>query len=397
MIRTEPDRLDARVRPVGDALLHTLSKLLDAFPGSPLSPTALARRLGLSRVILSRIVNAVDRADPFDALQQLPGPESLRRLAHAAREQEVADRLIHDAERAIDEFATLIREEFGTRSALSAAISPQRPELHRRFEHASRYQVHKGMAEVLGVEAETWLTSMIFAPSATDPDAVDVTTVHGALGVRRLRRDVSVYFTFGPPDQALGTSSGVSQSPIALQEFYANEPAPLESSMASGQLVHRLAHDRLGRAATVDMLAAGRNSAGSRRYASTDRRYSGVIVFPDIPVRTLIADALVHDSVFPDAEPRVFVYNPGAKGPANPNDPRRDIDRLVVPETAEHLAKSQSRFEVPEIPNYGPMMQRVFTDTGHDPSEFRLFRLRMHYPVHGFQIVLAFPTPDRPI
>lgn len=385
----------ASIGALGDELGRSLRALVEAIPGGPHTPTPLSRQLGMSRVITSRLLNAVARPDPFDVLQQVPGPESLRVLVEAATGLGAPDELVVEATQAIDRFADLIRKDFGTRGALNAAISPHRPELRLRFELSSRYQVFKGMKEVRGVEAETWLTSMIFAPAA-DKGLISVTTIHGALGMRRLRADVDVYFTFGPPHHAHDEQPDISRSPVDLQEYYTHEPAPLVTSMTGSQLIHRLAHDRLGRDSIVDMLAVSHNARGSLRYATPTRPRGGAIVFADIPVKTLILDTLVHDSIFPGADPELIVYNPGGRGPANPADTLRDIDRVSVPERIELLGKDPGRFTVAEVPHYARMAARVGSLIGHDLSEFRLCRLRMAYPVHGFQFVMAFNAPPPP-
>jgi len=388
--------LQEQVRILGNELGAALRELIDALPGAPHTPTPLARRLGMSRVITSKLLNSIARTDPVDLIQQVPGPESLRTLTVAAAELHAPEALVSNANQAIDRFATLIRQDFGTRGALNAAISTDRPDLQLRFELASRYHVHKGMTEILGVEAEAWLTCMFFAPAPNDEQSIAVTTIHGGIGIRRLRPDVNVYFTFGPPHHPPGVEPDPLQSPVGLQEFYANDPAPFETYTSGNQLVHRLAHDRLGRKSIVDMIAVSHNAKGARRYATPERPRGGAIVFPDIPVKMLIVDALIHDTIFPGADPELIVYNPGGRGPANPADRRRDIDRIAVPEQIELLNKSQGRFSVDEVPHYADMIDRVCATIGHKPSEFRLCRLRMAYPVHGFQFVMAFDAPPMP-
>lgn len=392
----DADSLQTRIDALGRELSVAFQRLFDAIPGAPHRPTALAHRTGLSRVTISRLLNAIARPAPNEVLEQVPGPESLRALARAASGLGVADPLIEEANRVIDSFAGLIRRDFGTRSAFNAAITPQHPELKTRFAHASRYQVYMGMRQILGVEADTWLTCMFFAPGQADPNALAVTTIHGALGMRRLRPDANVYFTFGPPGQAAGANPPIAPISIDLREFCANDPAPLDTRVTAGQVVHRLTHDRLGRLATVDMLGVSHNAKGSRRYATPERPRGGVVVFPDVPVKMMIVDALIHDDVFPGSHPELIVYNPGAHGPANPCDPSRDIDRVEVVEQIEALEKSADRFNVAEVPNYAPMVDRVCREIGVPASGFRVFRLRMAYPVHGFQFVMAFDAPVKP-
>lgn len=392
----DPTELRLRARELGVRLAEAFRRLCGEVPGAPLAPVSFARQLAISRVTVGRLLSAIAKSNPYEVLEQLPGPESLRAIARATRRLGVSRALVEDATAAADSFGELIRTEFGTRGAFNAAISAQRPELKRRFEHASRYQVHMGMRQILGAAADTWLTSMLFAPSREDAEWLSVTSLHGALGLRRLRPDVHVHFTAGPPPQLAERVSGVSRIAIDLREFCEHEPAPLETHEAGGQLVYRLANDRLGRRATVDMIGIDHNARGSPRYATPQRPRGGLVVFPDVPVKMLICDALLHDDVFPGATPELIVYNTNARGPANPADRRRDIDRIETPESVHHLGKLEDRFALPEMPRYEEMIERVCGTIGHSASSFRLFRLRIAYPVHGFQVVVAFDAPPRP-
>ncbi|TVQ63599.1 MAG: hypothetical protein EA378_01555 [Phycisphaerales bacterium] len=394
--RGEPSVAVDDLRELAESLVSSLQGLLKMVPGAPHKPTPLARELRLNRVIVSRLLGAVSRPDPFEALQQMPGPDSLRAVARAAAVLGVPRVKVRKVEAVIDRFSAVIRDHFGTRGALNAAISAQSTDNQKRFELGSRYHVYKGMRQILGVEAETWLTSMLFSPSPESSDTVALTTIHGAVGMRRLRPDVQMYFTFGEPSRGEAEGVTLSRSPAALTEFYTHEPAQLETHVSGGQLVHRLVGAELGKHAVADMLAVSRNTRGSRRFAAPGRALGGLAVTVDIPVKTLVCDAIIHEDLFPDADPELLVYKLGAHGPANPNDAARDIDRLTVPETIEHLPNHPDRFELPEIPNYERMLARVCAQDGLDLDAFRVYRLRMAYPVHGFQFTMAFEAPPDP-
>lgn len=393
---------EQRARPLGAELSHAFGRLFDAIPGAPQAPTALARKLGVSRVTISKLLNAIASPDPFQVLQGVPGPESLRVLTQAAAQLQLPGPLVADAARVTEEFARFIRQDFGTRGALNAAISSKRPEMQRRFELASRYQVYKGLREILGVAADMWLNCMLFAPSTADDESLSVTSIHGALAMRRLRPDVNVYFTTGsPPPIPASTPPGAlppqfAVGAVSLADLYTHAPATLESRMVGTQMVHRLADDRLGRHALADMLAITHNQRGSRRYAAPDRPRGGAVLFPDIPVKQMVFDVLLHDDVFPGAVPELIVFNTGVRGPANPADPARQIDRIAVPESIEALGKHDDRFILEDVPNYDAIVRRVCTAMHTPINTFRLFRLRMAYPVHGFQFVMAFDAPPKP-
>jgi len=392
LLTPEHDDIEA----VGASLRRSFDELLNVVPGVERRPSALAERLGVHRVIVSKLVNALRREDPLEVLQQMPGPESLRAVCEGALALGgVPSSTAARARACADRFEALIRERFGTRGALDAAISDENDALRRRYEESARSDAFNGMRHVLGVEGETWLTTMIFAPGAGD-DALAVTTLHGVLGMRRLRPDSPVRFTFGPPYRAPGVEPDPLAQSVELADLYTNEPAPIETELNNGQLVHRLATGGVGKDALVDMLAVSHDPRGSRRYAAPDRALGGVALFHDVPVRVLHCDAIVHESVFPGPGPRLLAYNPGSRGPANPNDPSRDIDRHEVSERVESRRLDLDRITARGIPNYGAMLGRVFAEIGADPGAYRAHRVRIPYPVTGFQYVLAFEAPERP-
>ncbi len=307
------DQLQAppEVSAVAVALGVSLRAMIAAVPGAPHKPTPLARLLGLSRVTTSKLLSALRRDDPAELLGVIPGPESLRIAASGAAELGVDAALVEGATKAIDEFAALIGDGFGTRDALHAAIVGRSGTLRSKVEESARAEVFKGLRQIIGVEANTWLTSMLFMPG-TPEEVVAVTTIHGALGMRRLRRETPVYFTFGPPYHDPANDAVPSPSQVSLLDYCTNEPAALETKVVGEQLRYRLVDGPVGKHAVSDMLVVSHNAQGSRKYATPGSPLRGVSLFVDIPARMLVCDAIVHRDVFPDREPELMVFNPGA-------------------------------------------------------------------------------------
>jgi hypothetical protein len=382
------------VEQIAQRLVAALRAVLGSMPNAPLSPTALAHRIGVSRVTLSKLQGALAQHSPLEVLQRIPGPESLREVVTRCAPYEVDPALITEGMQAIDGFDRLIRNYYGTRAALHAAIGSGSTPLRARIDHAARADVFKGLSQILGVECNTWLTSMFFVPSKVEASAVEVTTIHGALGLRRLRNDTTTYFTFGAPYPEPGTKANPKQSAISLHECYTNAPAQLEVEMVGGQLRHKLVESRVDKDAIFDMLAVSHNPMGSRRYATPEGNLRGVSAFVDTPARMFVCDAIMHKDVYPSSEPTLVVYNTASRGPANPNDRNRDLDRLSVAESVVQLGASVDRFDVPEVPNYARMVERVCGQLGVPSSDFRVYRLRFAYPVPAFQFVVAFEAPQ---
>lgn len=370
------------------ALVESVSR-----PGD--GPTAISRLLGLNRVPISRLLSAVRRDAGVEILTMLPGPETLRAIVAACGSVGGSGDLVADATEAVEDFDALIRT-YGTRTAFDATMSVREAGALERFEQAGRYQVYRGMSQVLGVEAEMWLSSMILTPTPGRDVSLDVTAVHGALGMRRLRPDVTVSFTYGAPHEAVGVPGGSFDLALDLSSFYTLEPAPLRSRERDGNVVHEFRPEPLGKGAVFDMLAGVHAPAHSKRYRDERRTRRGVAVIPDIPVAVMVVDLFVGEGVFPGLDPRLYLYNTVARGPADVEDPSRLHDRVPVPVEPEPIEGGGARAALDRLPRYNEMLAQVCSRIGYDHTRLRGWRLRVPYPLYGFQWVLAFEAPEAP-
>lgn len=386
--------LETEREAVGNALQVSLRSVVSVVADKPLNVSALGRTLGLNRVTISRLMSSLDSDTPDELLANIPGPESLRSAVLAAAGHGVEDVLIDDAIQAIDSFAAMIRNKYGTRSSLNAALGSESKELSAKSAAKSRSEIFKGMRHVIGVEASLWLNTMFFVPNEDEPEVIETTTLHGAFDIRRLRPGTPFYFVFGTPFVEPGRdASDLSADPMQLQDFYANEPAELESTRLGNQLCHKLVLDKLGKDAVVDMLTVSIDKRGSRRYGAPESPLRGVSLVMDLPVRTLVFDLVLHKSLYPGSEGELFVFKPGARGPSNPNDPTSERDRIPTSEQVELMPVGMDAFDVPEVPRYGEMIQRMCDALGRPIDEFRTHRLMLAYPLTGFQYTMAFRAP----
>lgn len=389
--------LQAERESVGSSLMEALAAVIESVSDKPVNVSALGRKLGLNRVTVSKLMSSLASETPDEMLATIPGPESLRSAVEAAAEHGTDESTIESAREAIDLFAGLIRDQYGTRAALNAALGTESQKLSEREAVNSRGEVFNGMRRIIGVEAAVWLNAMFFVPSEEDDAVIATTTLHGAYGIRRLRMDTPFYFVFGTPFYEPGRDgSDLATEPMQLDDFYTNEPAVLESTKMGSQICHRLVHDKLGKNAVVDMLTVSIDRKGSRRYAAPESPLRGMSLVMDLPVRSLVFDVILHESLYPGSDAELFVFKPGARGPSNPNDPSSARDRVPTPERIEAFPGERETFEVPDVPRYGEMIQRMCTALNRPISEFRVHRLTMAYPLTGFQYTMAFRAPLPP-
>jgi hypothetical protein len=102
----------------------------------------------------------------------------------------------------------------------------------------------------------------------------------------------------------------------------------------------------------------------------------------------------VGEGVYPDVEAELFVHDACNRGPADVNDPAREIDLLDLGETVEPLGRGLSRARTADVPRYVELLGHVCAQLGWDADALRGHRTRIAFPVYGSQVSLAFRAPE---
>ncbi len=400
--------LEARICAVGESLRRSLAGVLDALPGGPFRPQELARKLGINKDLSSRTLKALSKQDPLAAVYHMPGPASLRQLILAAARTGVPSEVLTPAEQAVQQFDRLIRVEAGDRISLDGMISAWLPDARDRFETTNKQAVFRGMAQIKGIVADVALTTAIVHPS-TDPARVDGVWLLAWFGLRRLRPGAMLHVRSGQirplaDDHQRKTIHGrpVEDIESLLLMPFCSQPVPRLQARPDARAAHYLvAGDSIGPRAAVDLVLAELTIGCMRRYRTPPqqpgfRQYRGPSSEVTIPVRTLVFDVLLHEDVYPDRDPSLFIYDTAGLGVADMNDPARDPDRLDLNETIEPLGRGVSRFRATEIPRYTEMIRHVLSNLGWSADHFRGYRCRLQYPVYGSQVCMGFLPPEPP-
>ena len=380
---------------IGQELATNLNLVLTEIEGCSMRPTDIARVLDTSRVMVSRLLSAIRKDDPIERLTRIPGPETLRSIVRAAGQHGVEAEHINAAEKAIEAFDELIREQFGTRSALNAALSNTNPNARSKFEQSSRYQVFKGMSQIVGAQSNLWLTTMMLTPSNDQPDGIDISTIHGTSGLRRLRPDTPIRFVYGVPPEYEERRQSPVRTGTDLSSFLMHEAAPLRVDEENGQIINTFAPEVEGKDDLYDMLAEVYIPNGSNRYAAEGRNYRGTTVIPDVPTVTLVSDVMICDDIFEGIEPELFLYNTMPRGGADIEDPKRLIDRVETQEQLDYMGRGTAGLGISEFPMYEDMVAYMCEKNRRSPDSIRTYRLQVQYPVYGFQHTIAFKVPQR--
>ena len=400
-LRGDTDALEAQIVATGDDLLRSIQAVLSPFAAGSPGPQALARQLGVDKVLTSRVLKATRSGDPIGALHAMPGPDPLRRLVRAAGRKGASAESVIEATGAIAAYEALIRDRLGDRSLLDAILSAWAPEARREFELRRKQAAFKALSQLKGVEARTILATAILSPSA-DSARVDVAWINGLIGLQRLRPGAPVVLTTRKVAPAEGgrrptaLDGGAIEAPqsLMLAPFCSTPMAQMRAQRA-GDVVHYTLEDGgFGPGSSADLVLAEVNRAELPRYRAPDSQRRSYFFAESTPcARALQFDLLVHEDLYPETEarggPELLLYDTALEGVADVNDPSRDVDRLDMLETVEPLGPGLARVRSMDVPRYAELVGRVMESLKLEIGRFRGWRCRIDYPLYGTQVTMA--------
>jgi hypothetical protein len=393
--------LETRVRHTAGTVREAFRAVLDAAPAAWNGPTELRRVVGIDASLGSRLLAALRLDDPLATLARLPKLNGLKLVLRGAARAKVPAALLEEAKKATREVESLVRFA-GGQADFDAMLAGWLPETRPGFEMRNRQAAFRAMSNLAGLSADVVLSCNLVHPGA-DPRLCDTAKLIGPVGLRRLRADVDVQVAStrileadpsGPADMTLdGDALDARPASSALVEFCDPSP-PRVRCVRQGLTLHRLLDgNHVGPQSRCTLVFGELRRSALRRFGDPARRLTGGCESIDIPAKTLILDFLVHEDVWPGCEPELRVYNYSTVGPANPNDPSRDIDRWRVPEKVQHLGRGCSGFAISEVGRYVEMVRYVGAKLGWEIERFRGFRCRMAYPVFATQVCMVFEPP----
>lgn len=361
-------------------------------------PQQLATQLGLNAVFACRLLRALRTTDPIGVVHRLPGPDPLRRLLTAVARTGADPGAIKRARHAVDDFETLIQKDIGDRSALDAIVSAWIPEASQEFQLRRRQSVYRALSQLRGVACGVICATAFLAP---DEHATGrrLAWINGLLGVQRVRPNANLSFAahrlggFGPdPTPEATPTHPCAPAPRFVPELSSCPGSALHARAVEDATIFSLTGATYSPRSTADVVLVTADSNGAhhaRSPAPGDRMfvYAGVVM----PARLIQFDVFVHRDLGSDAPPRVDLYDTAIEGVADVNDPARSIDRLSAFEPVQSLGCGRASARSPDVPRYAQALKHVADLTGWDDREFRVFRYRSQYPLHGSQVVLSWP------
>lgn len=389
-------RLREEVAQVGTEVASAFRRLLEALPARPARPSHLAAHLGLNTNLTHKLATAVAKEDPLEALLVLPGPAPLAQVADEAERKGASAAACEAAREAARRFDALVRRVAGDRTSFDALVSDWVPSSRAQIDAAARQSVHRGMRQLLGVSAELQFNLYMFAPSPSDPDLVDVATVDGQMGLRRVRAGGGLRLS---AMSTLERRCATADTTRAVLTDFCSTPTPsFRIAGPKERATYELEwHDTVGPASSRDVVLGEVHRRSFTRYCSRpEAPLATVACALNAPSRAYAGEVLIHHDLYNGTVPEFRALSTGLKGHANPNAP---AGHEPVATGSEVRAIPAGRVLVTPLAGlafYGRLVRAQAGALNCDAEQFRSFRVEFDYPVFDSQMQFVLRLPERP-
>jgi hypothetical protein len=280
-------------------------------------------------------------------------------------------------------------------------LSAWLPEVRSQIELRARQAAYRALGQIRGVQAEFDHSTVLLSPGPNG--SIDVVWLIGMVGLQRLRPGATVKFDTHrllaesgkrrPTDLQGNEVTGPAAGPAA---FCAGRPAPIDTERA-GESVHYVLGDTgFGPRSAVDVLFCEVNRSelpASVPAGSGRRAWFGADI--STPVKRSCFDVFVHRDIYKKSEPSLLMYDRSGGGVIDVNDPSCDINLMHTDQVVQPLGYGLDRTPLSELPRYRELLEHVHSSLSWRAEDFRGYRVRTDYPVHGAQVTFAFWPPER--
>ncbi|MEM9083504.1 MAG: hypothetical protein AAGB34_07910 [Planctomycetota bacterium] len=324
----------------------------------------------------------------------MPGPQGVRRILTAAANISIDPILILQVEKALGDLETLVSREIGTWQDLGAALAGWLPEAREEFELGNRQIAYRAMANLKGKSAEMLIILRLAQLAPDDPEHLDTVSIFGLVQFKRIRVGTPVRFS----RTALTSTEyepvrGITGGPSPVLTEFCSKPTPeFTTKDVDDQTQFELIGDEVGVGSLADIYITDiqRSNKGSFNNPLTASKDYVAVSSVNMPVRTLVFDAIINNNIIKNFEPEPLVYDTGAHGPVDPRSPRSRGSQIDTIGQIQKLSNRPGDLRIGEVARYTEMVDYVFNELGWDRSHFQAYRWRVEFPLVASQYTMVF-------
>jgi hypothetical protein len=386
-----PPLAPANFREEGRVVIHgvrtALADMLQSVNADPAQPQEISRRFDLDKMLTWRVSRVVCGDDAWEAVEYIPRRPSMQLFANAMVKHGARDLQVQNLWQAMDAFDRFMDiHAGGDRDTLEIMTSSAGSRFSSKRLEQFRKDGYLANSALWGISTNLHLAIRMMAPGSK-PGMVDLATVCGFVGFRRLRENVkwtvaSVTQWDSAPDQHnFYEALDLETTGIPLIPKFSSKPVP--SMHARKERDHdtafKLNDGPVGHvaAATVMLGWITRNCAPLEESYPGEQGEHGAAL--STPAELLLHDFYVHKSLAFALDPSVRIYG---QLPGGPRYPQPDGEEAALPVQAELASRGFSPPDTttPEFSRYREVVDMMCSRLGHSLRDFHGYRLRLKYP-----------------
>jgi hypothetical protein len=392
---------EALATAVAVELRTALGKVLDRIPGAPSRPLDVAEALSIDMNLAWKVCKVVGAADPFAALQHLPGDTAMQIFLKAAAKAGVEPAVSTRVEAALGHYQQLRTDHAGSRVVLDSLLGHLASAGATRADLTARRNAFRSMSSLVGVRADAQIVTYLFSPTpdagpSPDPLHTRAAIIRGYVGLRRLRADLSWVIGFGRRISNSGEGARANTSQPIDPEAAARyggvpilsaggsphgwmQDAVVRSSLPDGSVVDRVQGGPIGRQGEMTFFMGETLTPALPSVVDDRQSHLRLVASAHTPSECLVFDLLFHRRLPPlgDCELSLFTTLGGMTvGMADP----RDCISLTLCESIEPRGAGLAGLRLEESPDYLETLELTCGTLGINPADLETFRVRIKHP-----------------
>lgn len=380
-----------RAENLGQRLQRAYRTALDEVQAPVQSNKGLARKLGITPVLASRLRKMIAVEDPVQALLVSPGEGPLQAVAAALEGLGATPEACSRMEAVLVAVRGFVASEAGDRRALEALLADHMEGGRSAFLAPRRQAVFRSLAEARGVHADLVIHTAFLTP--LDEGGVEFSTLLGIHGLERSRALAEHSWQLqrrgeqAPEVQGNtihhGHASGAAGSLEGLERFCFHPPAPLLlEELGEGQQQCSLGPTGFGPASRVDVLSLERDLARAASPEPEAGRMRAIGFTAQIPARRVVVEVVTPRDFLEGRAPALLEGSTSDLGPLDINS-TEGRERLSTPaEPIEALGSGLDGLALEGLHLRRELLEEVFARLDQDPNEF-----------HGWRVEVPFAYP----
>ncbi|MFI4881644.1 MAG: hypothetical protein ACIAQU_03560 [Phycisphaerales bacterium JB064] len=385
------DVLDSAVVEAVVGVRAAYAELLSAVPREGTGAIGVERALGISKKLAWQVYRVATSENPLASGARVPGKAATQQVLRAASKAGVSEGVIEHVRQATEAFHGVVSDHADDRSSFDLMVRSVSGEGIAGHDAELKRTAYRVNRELVGRCCDVDLFTLLVRKSDT-PGHMDMCSLRGLHGLRRLRPDVALEISRHRFDQGEGNVrerepvfGSSDHGPVGLVPEFSTEPMPSIKPIVGRDGYTRFVAevDRLGTSSSVSCFLC--DMARGLPIRSPDGAAAiGNIHEIATPAQVLYQDMLIDrrllaEDAFGPAHPQLRVLARRGETTAWPADDASVL--MPVREQLVRAGRGSAAVSVPDMPSYAGMVKRVGEQLGWDVEEMVLFRVRIEHPV----------------